>query len=403
MTKRKKNAGDLAVFGGTPCFESIMHVGRPNIGNRQALFTRIDEALDRNRLTNNGPFVQELEKRFADYLGVKHCIATCNATVALQITFRALGLREKVIVPSFSFIATVHALEWLGIKAVFCDIDQKTHNIDPVQVERLITPDTTGIIGVHLWGRPCDIYELQKIADRHKIVLILDASHAFGCSHNRKMIGSFGRAEVFSFHATKFINSFEGGAVVTNDDDLAGKIRLMKDHGFSGMDNVISVGINGRMSEISAAMGLTSFESIDRIVQINRANYKKYEEGFESIPGITLHKYDETEKCNYQYITALIDDRFPLERDELLKVLHGERVKVRRYFYPGCHRMEPYASMPEYTGLSLPETELVAERVLVFPTGTAIDDTVIERLFELLEFISRNGTAIKKRLINTAD
>ena len=381
----------------------MLHVGRPNIGNRQKLFTRINEALDRNWLTNNGPFVQELEKRFAGYLGVKHCILTCNGTAALQITFRALGLHEKVIVPSFSVIATVHALEWLGLKAAFCDIDRKTHNIDPVQVERLITPDTSGIIGVHLWGRPCDIDTLQKIADRHKIALVLDASHAFGCSYNRKMIGRFGRAEVFSFHATKFINCFEGGAVTTNDDDLAAKIRLMKDHGFRGMDNVVSVGINGRMSEISAAMGLTSFESMDRVVRINKANYKKYEEGFESIPGITLHKYDETEKNNYQYITILVDERFPLERDELLKVLHEERVKVRRYFYPGCHRMESYLSMPAYKGLSLPETELVAERVLVFPTGTAIDDTVIERLMELLEFISRNGTAIKKRLRNTAD
>src|SRR4051794_14306014 len=219
----KTEISHLAALGGSPVFNAPVYVGRPNIGNRERLLERINDMLDRRWLSNNGPYVQEFERKVAEYLGVRHCIAMCNGTVALEIAIRATGLRGEVIVPSFTFIATAHALQWQEITPVFCDIDPRTHLIDPAQLQRLITPRTTGIIGVHTWGQPCDIEALTQIAERRGLTLLFDASHAFGCSYNGKMVGGFGAAEVFSFHATKFFNTFEGGAIVTNNDDLATK------------------------------------------------------------------------------------------------------------------------------------------------------------------------------------
>lgn len=219
MVDKKLRLEDLAVFGGAPAFRDQLYVGRPNIGDRAELSRRIDEMLDRRWLTNNGPHVQEFERRIAATIGVEHCVATCNATIALEILIRALGLGGEVIVPSMTFIATAHALHWQHVMPVFCDIDPLTHNLDVRQVEAAITERTTGIIGVHLWGRACDVGALADVAGRHELKLIFDAAHAFACSHKGEMIGGFGDAEVLSFHATKFLNSFEGGAIVTNNGE----------------------------------------------------------------------------------------------------------------------------------------------------------------------------------------
>lgn len=352
-----------------------LHVGRPNVGNRKHLLERINDLLDRRWLSNNGRYVQEFEQRIADFIGVKHCIATCNGTVALEIAIRALGLTGEVIVPSFTFIATAHALQWLGITPIFCDIDPYTHNIDPNHMRQLITLRTTGVVGVHVWGRPCDTETLTKITQRQGLKLLFDAAHAFGCSHKGRMIGGFGDAEIFSFHATKILNTFEGGAIVTNNDELAAKARLMKNFGFAGYDDVVSLGINGKMSEVSAAMGLTGLESFDEFIAVNYHNYKRYQQELKDVSGVRLLIYDETEKCNYQYIVLEADNR-----DRLLKALHAENVLARRYFYPGCHRMEPYYS----SGLSLPKTEHLVQRTLCLPTGTAIDSNDINRICQII-------------------
>jgi dTDP-4-amino-4,6-dideoxygalactose transaminase len=262
----------LAFFGGQPLFEETLHVGKPNVGSREKFFARMQDLFDRGWLTNNGPYVREFEQRFTELTGTKHFIAMCNGTIALEIAVRALGMTGEVIVPSFTLIAKAHCFQWHEITPVFCDIDTQTHTIDPEKIERLITPKTTGIIAVHLWGRPCNIEALQEIADRRGLKLLYDASHALGVSHQGTMVGNFGHAEVFSFHATKFVNCFEGGAIVTNDDMVAKKVRLMKNFGFSGLDNVIYLGTNGKMSEASAAMGLTSLEIIDEIIEVNKNN-----------------------------------------------------------------------------------------------------------------------------------
>ena len=383
----KRSVRDLAVFGGAPAFDKQIHVGRPNIPERSQVLRRFEGVLERGWLSNAGPNVHELENRLAAMLGVKHVICMRNGTVALEITFRAAALTGEVIMPSFTFVATAHALQWQEITPVFCDVDPATHNIDPGQIERLITPRTTGIVGVHVWGRPCDVEALEEIAGRHGLTLMFDAAHAFRCTHEGQWIGGFGRAEVFSFHATKFFNTFEGGAVATNDDELAHKIRLMKNFGFTGYDQVSDIGTNGKMNEVCAAMGLAGLDSIKDFVETNRRNYLAYRDSMR-IPGIRLMKYPDNEACNYQYIVVEIDERKTgLTRDEIVVLLHAENVLARRYFYPGCHLMEPYKSYFPNAGLLLPHTEAVSQRVMCLPTGTGVDEKSIRTICRLIEFI----------------
>lgn len=395
----KNGIEDLVIFGGYPAFDDKLHVGRPNIGNRDSFINKINDMLDRRWLSNEGPYVKEFEQKISNYLGVRHCIAMCNGTIALEIAIRALELKGEVIVPSFTFIATAHSLQWQEITPVFCDIDHRTHHLDLKAIEKMITPRTSGILGVHTWGRPCEIEALSDVAQKHNLKLLFDAAHAFGCSYNGKMIGNFGSAEVFSFHATKFFNTFEGGAVVTNNDDLAKKMRLMKNFGFAGYDNVIYIGTNGKMNEASAAMGLTNLESLDEFVVINRRNYECYKSCLENIPRINILRYEDHEKQNYQYIILEVDESEDrLSRDELLKVLHAENVLARRYFYPGCHRMEPYRSYFPHSHLLLPETEKVAQRVLILPTGTTIGCDTIQTICSIIRTALAHPKEIKQKL-----
>lgn len=388
---------DLAIFGGRPAFAQSLHVGRPNIGNRQEFSRRVNDILDRRWLTNDGPYVSEFEQRIVELTGVKHCIVTCNATIALEIAIRALGLKGEVIVPSFTFIATAHALQWQEITPVFCDIDPQNHTIDPKAIERLINSRTSGILAVNLWGRHCDIAALEALAERHGLKLLFDSAHAFGCSYQGRMIGGFGDAEVFSFHATKFLNSMEGGAVVTNDDALAQQARLMRNFGFTSYDHVATLGINGKMSEVCAAMGLTNLESIEEFIAVNRRNYQQYAEELAGLEGVALVTSNEAEKCNYQYVVLEIDmDQTIVSRDELMKVLYGENVLARRYFYPGCHRMEPYKA--RLTNLSLPETERISERVLSLPTGTSLSPADISTICEIIRIVVNNGREVAAKL-----
>ena len=396
----KSNLADLGIFGGTPEFDRDLHVGRPNIGDRQALLKRINDLLDRRWLTNDGPLLQEFEQRICQLIGVKHCVGVCNATIGLEILAKAIGLSGEVILPSFTFIATAHALRWHGVTPVFCDIDPATHNLDPGRVEELITGRTTAIIGVHVWGRPCNVDALADLARHHNLKLLFDAAHAFGCSHTGRMIGGFGNAEIFSFHATKFVNTFEGGAIVTNDSELAAKLRLMRNFGFAGLDTVTSLGTNGKMSEVSAAMGLTSLESLEEFVTVNYRNYKEYQQQLADVPGISLLTFDEDEKCNYQYVVLEIDeDAMGITRDQLDDILWAENILSRRYFYPGCHRMEPYRTRYPQASLWLPETERLANKVLCLPTGTAMGSTEIKGICQLIQLIACESEAVKERML----
>jgi dTDP-4-amino-4,6-dideoxygalactose transaminase len=382
--KKIRHKSDLAINGAPPAFEEPLHVGRPNLGDRAAFLKHVDAMLDRRWLSNNGPLVQEFEQRIAKYLNAKHCVAMCNGTIALEIAIRAIDLSGEVIVPSYTFVATAHALHWQGITPVFADIDPTTHNLDPDAVRRMITPRTTGIIGVHLWGRGAPVQALQAIADEHGLQLMFDAAHAFGCSYQGKMIGNFGACEVLSFHATKFFNTLEGGAVVTNDDALAEKMRLMRNFGFAGLDNVIHPGINGKMTEICAAMGLTNLDSLDGFIAANRKNYLEYQQKLQPVKGVKLIAYDDTEKNNFQYIVIELADQFLGSRDEVVQALQAENILARKYFWPGCHRMRPYRDLYPHSGLLLKETESVAGRVIILPTGATLPEGTIDVIRDIL-------------------
>lgn len=395
----KQTARALAICGGTPAFEVPLHVGGPNLGNRQRLHDRLDGILDRRWLTNRGPLVQEFEAALARQLGVPHCIAVCNATVGLEVAARALELTGEVIVPAYTFVATAHALRWLGLDPVFCDVDPRTHTIDPARVAELVTPRTSAIVGVHLWGRPCDVNALQGIAERANLRLVYDAAHAFASERDGRPVGSFGDLEIFSFHATKFVNAFEGGAITTRSDALAERLRLMINFGFAGYDRVVELGTNAKMSEMSAAMGLTSLEEVDAFLAVNARNYEAYASGLSGIPALRLMTFDGRDRVNRQYIVVEVAAGAPLTRDELVDVLWAEGVRARRYFHPGCHRMEPYVRDPRWREAPLNVTEDLCERVLTLPTGTSVSVEAVGVICEILRASLEHAAEVKQALV----
>ena len=384
----------LAVHGGVPEFDEPLHVGRPNTGDPGRFLERVRQVLESSWLTNDGPFVREFEERIADLAGTRHCVAMCNGTIALEIAARALGLVEEVVVPSFTFIGSAHALLWQGVRPVFCDIDPVTHHVDPTAVEAAITHRTSGILAVHLWGRVCDVEAIEAIAARHGIAVYYDACHALGVERRGRKVGGFGACEVFSFHATKFLNTLEGGAVCTDDTQLAEKMRFMRNFGFSGEDCVTHLGTNGKMNEISAAMGLTLLEEMDHVVAVNEACQRDYAQELAGVPGLELMPYPEDGRYNYQYAVVEVDEeQTGVGRDEVVEVLRAENVLARRYFRPGCHRMKPYSAMHEYAGLSLPATDAVCRRVIVLPTGPQLAEDGARRVAALLRAAVTAGRA----------
>jgi dTDP-4-amino-4,6-dideoxygalactose transaminase len=392
----KRDAADLAVCGGGPAFAHPLHVGRPHVGDRARLRNRLDDLLDRAWLTNGGPYAEEFEQRIAEFVSVPHCMVTANATAALEVVIRALDLSGEVILPAFTFIATAHAVSWQRLTPVFCDIDPTTHNLDLAAAASKVTARTSAIFGVHVWGRACDIDGLTRLAERHHLALVFDAAHAFGCTFQQRPIGSFGDAEVFSFHATKTVNSFEGGAVTTRDPALAERVRLMRNFGFADYDRVVSVGTNAKLSEPAAAMGLTSLESYEVFRSINQERYLEYECHLRSLPGITMVLYDERETSNFQYVVVEIDEAATgLSRDDLQAVLVAENVLARRYFYPGCHRMEPYASQNRQAA---PNTDLVASRVLCLPSGSGMRPRDPTAVSQIIRVAIDNATEVSQRL-----
>jgi len=354
--------------------DATLHVGQPNIGDQERFFERVRDAFERKWLTNDGPYVRELEERIELLLAVKHCICVANATLGLQFLARALAMEGEVIVPSFTFIATPHAVLWEGMMPVFAEVDAQTHCIDPHDVARLITDKTSAICGVHLWGTACEVELLQGIADDNGLALYFDAAHAFGCSGHSRLIGNFGDAEVFSFHATKFFHSFEGGAITTNDDDLAERLRRMRNFGFAG-DNTPAgmLGINAKMNEINAAMGLTNLESLDSFIETNAQLYKLYSELLSGV--VKVYEFEELTARNYQYVVIETDDA-----DHLKDVLWEQGIRARRYFSPPCHLLPPY----NYVKGSLPVTEALAKRTLCLPTGMNVSEEDVARVCDII-------------------
>lgn len=364
-------------------------VGQPNQGSKEDFYRLIDGIFERKWFTNNGQLVQEFESRVADYLNVPECVLVVNGTVALEIAIKALELSGEIILPSYTFVATAHAVSWQGLTPVFADIDPTTHTLNVDSLQDLITPRTSAIIPVHTWGRPANIHEIQGVANRAGLKVVYDAAHAFGVKDAGISIGNFGDAEVFSFHSTKFFNSFEGGAITTSNSNLAAKMRLMRNFGFSGYDNVIHSGTNGKMTEICAAMGLVNLDHIDTFISINETNYHQYKRRIAGIPSVELYELDDVQNSNYQYIILELLDGLASERDSLVNFLHDRNVIARRYFWPGVHNMQPYADCIDSSVRgSLENTDLVSQRVIVLPTGSNVSISDVNRVCDIIELWS---------------
>jgi len=394
MGYRKESIQGLAILGGTPAFENALHVGKPSLADRDFFLLKVNAILDRQWYTNSGPELREFEEAVASFTGVRHCISVCNGTKALEIAIRALGLTGEVIVPAFTFVATVHALYWQGIVPVFCDIERNAHQIDVEKIEKLITPRTSAILAVHLWGNACDIDALEQLAEKHKLRLVFDASHSFGATYNGRSIGRFGDAEAVSFHATKMIQTFEGGAILTNNDELANRARTMTNFGFVDYDEVSYIGTNGKLSEIHAAMGLACLKYLQPTMESYKQRYECYRDCLGGVHGLRM--LPRKPGGNYQYVVFEVTHDLPNARDLLCKVLKEEGVIARRYFYPGCHNMAPYNSFP--ASPDVPVTDEVASKVVVLPSGPSVTNSDIETIASIIILAMQNMERIANNL-----
>lgn len=390
---------ELAVFSGRPAFEKPLYVGQPAIEPqvRERFHALMEEAFERRYLTNDGPLVQRFEAEIARLHGVEHCALVANATLGLILVMEALELTGQVILPSFTFVATAHACLWKKLEPVFGDIRRSDFTLDPDQVEALITPETRAVIGVHLFGRQCRVERLTEICDRSGLKLILDAAHAFGCTTGRRLEGGGGAAEVLSFHATKFFTTFEGGAVLTNDPELDTRIRLLRNFGFVGHGRVDFLGMNAKMSEASAAMGLASLPEIEARLEEKRMIHGLYRKEFSGLEGLELQVLPKGGGSNRHYLVALVDeDRFGLSRDLLYRVLWAENCFIRRYFYPGCHNSAVYRQLAGARTWELPVTDEICRKIICFPTNLTEPEKEVRKIGELLAGIQANRREINR-------
>ncbi|MEV0455863.1 DegT/DnrJ/EryC1/StrS family aminotransferase [Catellatospora methionotrophica] len=388
----KRYVEDFALFGGRPAFATPLVVGRPNVGSRERFIARVNEILDRHQLSNDGPMVKLFEQQIAEHLQVRYCVATANATVGLQLVTQAASLKGEVIMPALTFVATAHAVSWVGLKPVFCDVDPTSGNIDLEHAKSLVTPATSAIIAVHLWGRPCEAARLEQFAAESGLRLIFDAAHAFGCTHAGRKVGNFGDAEVFSFHATKVVNCFEGGAVVTNDQALAASLRRLRNFGMDEHRAVLGIGTNAKMSEVSAAMGVTSLESFPLVLARNAENFRAYRRHLSGAEKLRLIEPASTEQNNFSYVVVQLGPGAGVSRDLMLAVLRAENIAAQAYFSPGLHRLEPYGHVHS----DLPVTDSLAASVIALPTGpsTSLDD--VAKVCGVLNMALRHGAEMTR-------
>jgi dTDP-4-amino-4,6-dideoxygalactose transaminase len=337
-------------------------------------------------LTNGGPFHQNLEKELCDYLGVKHISLFANGTIALVTALQALRVNGEVITTPYSFVATAHSLLWNGIKPVFVDIDPQTLNLDPAKIEAAITPQTTAILPVHCYGRPCDVDAIQRVADRYNLKVIYDAAHAFGVKCHCGSVLNHGDLSVLSFHATKVFNTFEGGAIVCADEKTKQRIDHLKNFGFVDEVTVVAPGINGKMSELIAAFGLLQLKHVDAAIERRREIDQSYRAGLKGVKGITCLKSEEAAATNYSYFPILIDTDYPINRDELYQTLKVQSIYARRYFYPLISDFPMYRSMSSANRNNLPIASRAAEQVLCLPIYPALKEEDQQRI---IDFISQ--------------
>ena len=335
-------------------------------------------------LTNNGPFHQQLEAALCEYLGVPHISLFSNGTIALVTALKALDIQGEVITTPYSFVATAHSLLWNGIKPVFVDIDPVTLNLDPTKIEAAITPRTTAIMPVHVYGHPCDVDAIDAIAKRHNLKVIYDAAHAFGVQCHCGSVLNHGDLSVLSFHATKVFNTFEGGAIVCQDAETKRYIDQLKNFGFTSETTVVQTGINGKMNEFNAAVGLLQLKNIDTAIEQRKAIDAAYREALKDIPGIRCHNQPTSMRSNYGYFPIFVEDEYPLIRDELYDKLKAKGIHGRRYFYPLITEFPMYKITSSNEIIVYPIARKAAEKVICLPIFNNLEINVINKINNIL-------------------
>jgi dTDP-4-amino-4,6-dideoxygalactose transaminase len=339
----------------------------------------------------NGPYVRRFEEEASTYLGVRHCVAVSSCTAGLMLVLRAAGLSGDVIVPSFTFAATAHAVQWNGLRPVFADIDRRTLTLSPASARRAVGLHTSAILATHLYGTPCDIEGIRSLAEEHGLRLFFDAAHAFGSERAGTRIGGFGDAEVFSLSPTKVVIAAEGGLIATNDDLLAERCRVGRDYGNPGDYDCLFVGLNARMSELHAATGLASLEDLDARLDERNRLAAAYTSALAGIPGVRIPEVAPGDRSTYKDYTVLIDpDGYGLNAATVAELLRREGIETRRYYSPPVHAMRAY-QVPGHPPDELPATESAAEQALTLPLWVGMTDAQVGIVAEVIRRIGRPG------------
>lgn len=365
--------------------EKKITVTQPSLPPLDEFIHYLEKIWDNKWLTNNGPFHQELEQNLCDYLGVKYISLFSNGTLALITALQALRISGEVITTPFSFVATTHALWWNNIKPVFADIDAETFNLDPAKVEAAITPNTSAILPVHVYGTPCDLSAFEEIAKRYNLKLIYDAAHAFGVKVNGNSVLNFGDLSILSFHATKVFNTIEGGAIICHSEEMKQHIDDLKNFGFRDEVTVVAPGINAKMNELQAAFGLLQLKYVDEAIAKRKAITKLYRDCLTNIDGITLLSDIQDVAHNYSYFPILVDnEKYGLSRDELYNKLKDNLVFGRRYFYPLISNFPTYSGMNSSQVSNLPVANEIGNKILCLPIFEQLGKDQIIKICNLL-------------------
>lgn len=344
-------------------------------------------------VTNEGPFHHQLEKALCEHLGVEHLCLFSNGTLALITALQALNITGEVITTPFSFVATTHSIHWNGIKPVFVDIDPVSMNLDPAKIEAAITPQTRAIMPVHVYGNPCEVEAIGRIADTYGLRVIYDAAHAFGVKHDGRSVLSFGDMSVLSFHGTKIFHTFEGGAIVCRDAEMKRRIDRLKNFGIEDEVTVVAPGINGKMNEVQAAFGLLQLQHVDRAYQARARIDRRYRDAFAGVRGLTLHHITDNNTRNHAYFPVLVTPAFPISRDALYAEMRARQIAVRRYFYPLISEFPTYRGLPSAASENLPVANTISRQVLCLPVFPALEPDVQERIIEMVLAFAGTVTA----------
>lgn len=361
-------------------------VTQPVLPPLEEFIPLLEDIWESKWLTNNGKYHQALEEALADYLGVKYISLFSNGTLALITALQVLRITGEVITTPYSFVATTHALHWNGITPVFCDVEPDYYNLDPEKIEAAITPHTTAILPVHVYGNPCKMARIQEIADTYGLKVIYDAAHAFGVKQQGESVLNFGDLSILSFHATKVFNTIEGGAIICHDEQTKKRIDYLKNFGFAGETTVVAPGINAKMNELQAAYGLLQLKRIDAAIAQRRMIAQAYREALHNIPGITCLEDMEGVKHNHAYFPIFVDKAtYGKSRDELYALLKEHNIFGRRYFYPLISHFATYRGLRSSQPDNLPVAEKVAEQVICLPIYPELLDGHVQRVLALIK------------------